>query len=128
MFSIDMVQRARDLLLDRPEVMTAEYEAAQRRLGEQAMDWILTVHEERHNRRMRAFYVDAAADNDAWLRPTDLFSESEAAAIVRDARNDYWQQRAAPGLPEWGPWVDGLNAALAAWADKPELPPVEFTW
>jgi hypothetical protein len=30
-------------------------------------------------------------------------------------------------MPAWVSDLDALNAALAAWQDKPELPPAEFT-
>lgn len=79
----------------------------------------------RTEQRERAFYVDAAPQNDSWLRPIDM-PRGQIANILDEARQDYWQQRGRPGIPGISADLASLDAALARWPDKPQLPPVEF--
>jgi hypothetical protein len=78
----------------------------------------------RTEQRERAFYVDPTKDL-SWSRPNDVRA-SEAEDVIVHARNDYWQYR-SPGMPGLEYDIDALTAALAAWTDKPPLPPIDWT-
>ena len=78
----------------------------------------------RTNQREQALYVDASPQSDSWRRPIEM-SRTEAANILDEARQDYWQQHSRPGIPAWGSDLARLDEALARWHDKPQLPPAE---
>jgi AbiV family abortive infection protein len=122
--SIDAATRA---ILDRGrDAAPAEFDDARRRLDARFDRLMKKAPNTRHQQRLRAFYVDPANDENAWLRPSDL-TRSEAQDILIDAGKDYWQHR-RPGMPGRTSDIAALDAALAAWQDKPELPPAEWKW
>lgn len=73
--------------------------------------------EKRKGDRERAFYVDPVEGG--WSRPSAAFSAQQAERIIVDALNDYRVQQDPTTFSERRP---GLNEALKAWTEKPELP------
>jgi len=123
-FSIRVDESTLEILRQGREADPERYEEARQRLDALFQRLMKRSADTRHKLRLRAFYVDAAQGEDSWLRPADI-SRSEAQDIVIDAGNDYWQHR-TPGMPGLKSDIDALNVALAAWVDKPPLPPAEF--
>jgi AbiV family abortive infection protein len=123
-FSIPVDAATLEVLKRERAVTPEEYDEVSRKLNARFERLMKTAPSTRHQQRLRAFYVDPATDGDIWLRPSEL-AISEAARILVDAGNDYWQHR-HPGMPGRTSDIAALNAALAAWQDKPELPPAEF--
>jgi AbiV family abortive infection protein len=116
--TLQVIKRERDVTPEEDDEVRRKLRATFERLMKKAPTT-------RHQQRLRAFYVDPSKDGNIWLRPSDL-ARSDAADILVDARNDYWQHR-HPGMPGRASDIAALNAALAAWQDKPELPPAKFT-
>jgi AbiV family abortive infection protein len=77
---------------------------------------------DRHEQRMRAFYVDFSAEGVSWLRPCEL-SPKACAEIVTDAINDYTLARER--IEQAAPLYDdhALAAAIAALPERADLPP-----
>jgi AbiV family abortive infection protein len=124
-FSIPVDAGTLEILNRERDVTPEQYDEVSRRLNARFERLRKKAPTARHQQRLRAFYVDPARDGNTWLRPSDL-SRSEAEDILIHARNDYWQHRRR-GRPARVSDLDALDAALAAWQDKPELPPAEFT-
>jgi AbiV family abortive infection protein len=124
MFSLRTDEATLDLLRSGRDVSPAEYDEVIRRSRFSFERLLKTAPHTRHKDRLRALYVDPAPDQATWSRPSD-FTSREARDILTDAGNDYWQQHSSPGLPALASDMDKLNAALAAWTDKPTLPSAE---
>ena len=124
MFSIRVDKSTLEALTRGREGGPEKYQEARQRVDATLQRVMKRAPDSRHRLRLRAFYVDAAQDDDTWLRPGDI-SAAEAEDVLVDAGNDYWQHR-NPGMPAPSSDIDALNAALAAWMDKPPLPPAEF--
>jgi AbiV family abortive infection protein len=82
--------------------------------------WRRQPHE-RHEQRMRAFYVDLSSEGSNWLRPSELSSKG-CADIVTDAINDYTNARER--IEQAWPLHDdhALAAAIAALPERVTLP------
>jgi AbiV family abortive infection protein len=76
---------------------------------------------DRHEQRMRAFYVDLSAEGSSWLRPCEL-SPKTCAEIVTDAINDYTLARER--IEQSGPLYDdrALADAIGALPEPVSLP------
>lgn len=123
-FTIPVDESTLEILTRGREGDPEKYEEARRRMDAIFQRLIKRAADTRHRLRLRAFYVDAAQGEASWLRPDDI-RRGEAEEIVVDAGNDYWQHR-TPGMPGLASDINALNEALAAWVDKPPLPPAEF--
>ena len=84
--------------------------------------------EDRHSTRMKAMYVDLNETGTDWNRP-QLLSEGEAANCLTDAINDYSVKRSQLTELEILRTSDReLEAAIAAWSDRPSLPQPSEIW
>jgi AbiV family abortive infection protein len=83
--------------------------------------WRRQPHD-RHEQRMRAFYVDLSSEGSSWLRPSDL-SPKTCADTITDAINDY--SNARERIEQAGPLHDdhALVSAIAALPQRIDLPP-----
>jgi AbiV family abortive infection protein len=76
---------------------------------------------ERHEKRLKSFFVDLEDSGADWKRPSRIISQEEAYRLLNEAATDYSGQRdrfLTPGVLEDLQLVD----ALEAWSDKPDLP------
>jgi AbiV family abortive infection protein len=122
-FSIPVDETTLELLTHGREDRREEYEDVTRRLHLTFERLRKRAPDTRTRQRERAFYVDT--EDGRWLRPAEMPSH-EIETIIVEARNDYWQHR-DPGRPALARDIEALQAALAAWSEKPELPPMEWT-
>jgi len=124
-FSIQVDEPTLSVLLAGRAAAPEQYDEVSERLHLMIERLMKRGPSDRTDQRERAFYVDASPEKDNWRRPIDM-PRDEAAHIIDEARQDYWQQHSAPGIPALGSDLERLHAALARWNDKPQLPPADF--
>jgi AbiV family abortive infection protein len=79
---------------------------------------------ERHDKRLEGFFVDLEDSGTTWKRPSKTISPEEALNLIRDAANNYDEQRDRFSNPaKFEDW--DLAKELDVWKDKPALlPPI----